>query len=945
MAFISEIVNHINKNYDLSKESLTIIFPNKRAALMLRNELMLNKYQSNIWLPQILSIQEAMCSWSGLQLIDNIDITFELIKILNKYGNLISNDLYGLASQMLKDFDEIDQYAIDAKQLFQNTKEAKEIGLWSPDENFQIDKNYIKFFSSLNDYYENLRELLFKDKVGYYGLISRYLYELSQEKLKDVVGNKKVIFAGFNALTKTEEGIIVRLVQDGVAELIWDLDEYYFCDKKQEAGLFARDFFLRNANVKQLTPNFLCRKLIQDHKNINIIETSGATIQANALQLKLANETKSINEQSSEVVVLSDETMLIPVLNCIPDNYEKLQVTMGFPYSKTMLNQFLTQLFAFQKNVKKSDKGIYFWTLIRLLNTELVKVIFNKKDLNQLFKWRDEYIRESFYYVDISDYENLKNNKDLYNFLCLISKKWDNIDDCISTIKQLLKDIFARVKNQDGSYFVRNQVSIAGRVINKIEKLINKYESMMQISDIEMLYKQASLQMTINLEGLHGGLQIMGLLETRNLDFKTVHILSVNEGILPQSKNNNSLIPYDLRVYYKLPTYNNKQAVYAYHFYRLLQNAENVNIYYNTLADGIGEGEASRFIKQILHELPAKNPNVNITEKIYKSPTTNNQEVKPLQVIKTDDVYKKIIDKLTFTSSKKIDGLSPTSISCYLTCPLKFYLQYIEIIHNDISNELIQSNDIGKIIHATLENLYNYFGDNEVTLQLYQDVYEKHYEEAYNKALTDNNFPNGLPSSGFNYLSSKMLDKLTKDFIKSEINFLKDDNTFKVIGLEKKLHSTLDIPEYNIKINLLGHADRIDQIGNKIRIIDYKTGAIKDNDVIIKKNTSQLKDLTDKSLQLLIYKYLYKRNNMEVHPDNIEPGIFGLRKMSKGLFRLSNKSNCFLEENLLADCESMFLELSKEILNKDVPFKQTDDEKHCLNCDFTEICKRNPNCF
>ena len=694
-----------------------------------------------------------------------------------------------------------------------------------------------------------------------------------------------------------------------------------------------------------MTPNFLEKKLIEDKKNINIIGASGAIIQTNALQLNLSDEKKSNNDKSSEVIVLSDESILIPVLNCIPDSFDKMQVTMGFPYSKTILNQFLNQLFAFQKNIKNNDKGIYFWSLLRLLNSELIKVIFTKEDIKCLFNWKNEYSRKSVYYISIEDYENLSTSSDLYDFLCLISIKWNNIAECVSSIKQLLKSVYNKVKNQGDSYFVCNQISIAGRIINKIEKLVNKYETIIQLRDIETLYKQSSLQMTINLEGSQGGLQIMGLLETRNLDFKTVHILSVNEGILPQSKITNSLIPYDLRSYYKLPTYNNKQAVYAYHFYRLLQNAENINIYYNTLADGMGEGEASRFIKQIIHEMPLKNPNVKIKEKTYKSPNNNNLETKDLQAIKTDDVYKKIVDKLTFTSDEKINGLSPTSISCYLTCPLKFYLQYIERIQDNTPNELIQSNVIGTIIHATLENLYGYFEDKEITFEIYKDIYDKHYEESYKKALADNNFPHGLPNSGFNYLSSKMLDNLIKSFIKSELDFLKGNNTFKIIGLEQKLHTIIEIPEYALKINLLGHADRIDQVGDKIRIIDYKTGSIRENDVIIKKNVKLLNDLSDKSLQLLIYKYLYKKNNENIVSENIEPGIFGLRKMSKGLFRLSNKSQFFSDENLLIDCESMFIDLFKEILNRDIPFKQTDDEKHCLNCDFVEICKKNPNYF
>ena len=448
--------------------------------------------------------------------------------------------------------------------------------------------------------------------------------------------------------------------------------------------------------------------------------------------------------------------------------------------------------------------------------------------------------------------------------------------------------------------------------------------------------------MTINLKGDYGGLQIMGLLETRNLDFKTVHIISVNEVILPQSKNASSLIPFDLRKHYGLPTYNNKQAVYAYHFYRLLQNAENIKIYYNTLADGMGEGESSRFIKQIIHEMPSKNPNANINEKIYKSPSNKNKEIEKIEAKKTDEVYDKIIKKLSFVSEDKKSGLSPTSISCYLKCPLKFYLKYIEKINDDIPQELIQSNVIGTIIHAALENQYKYLGSDDITLEKYQEIYDKHFNDALKKALADNNFPNGLPHSGFNYLSSKMMDKMIENFIKQEIKFLKANKSMKIIGLEENLFASIYVPEHKTNVNLTGNADRIDQVGNTIRIIDYKSGSVNDSDVVIKKNVNELKDLSEKSLQLLIYKYLYKKAHNDIAADDIEPGIIGLRKISKGIFSLSNNSSLFIGEDLIEDFESKLSAIYNEKLDKDIPFKQTEDENKCLNCSFVDICKRNP---
>ena len=940
MAFITEIASYIKENYDLSKESLTIIFPNKRAALKLRTELINSKFETNIWLPQILSIQEAMCSWSGLQLLDNIDIIFELIKIVNKAEKIFSNDIYGLASQMLKDFDEIDQYAVNAKNLFQNTKDAKEIDLQFLNEDYVIDRKHIEFFASLNEYYESLRKVLLENKSGYYGLITRHIYDSDIDNLREMVGNRKIIFAGFNAMTKTEEGIIVRLIQENIATLLWDLDEYYFNDSRQEAGIFAREFFERNKHIQSIKRNFIGNKLVTDKKNIDIIGASGAVIQTNALQLELHNESK---DNDNEVIVLSDESMLIPVLNCIPSGKsEEMQVTMGFPYSTCILNQFLQHLFVFQKNIRNNNKGIYFWSLVRLLNSELIKIIFTKEELKHLFNWKNENIKKSAYYISTEDFESLKEHHDIYDFLCLISPKWNSNTDCISSIKSLLKAIYKKVKINDKTNFISNQISVAGRIINKIEKLLNKYEDIIQIADIENLYRQSSSEMTINLKGDYGGLQIMGLLETRNLDFKTVHILSVNEGILPQSKNANSLIPFDLRKHYGLPTYNNKQAVYAYHFYRLLQNAENIKIYYNTLADGMGEGESSRFIKQIIHEMPSKNPNANIKEKIYKSPSNKNKEIEKIEAKKTDEVYDKIIKKLSFVSEEKKSGLSPTSISCYLNCPLKFYLKYIEKINDDIPQELIQSNVIGTIIHAALENLYKYFGNDDITLERYQEVYAKYFNDALKKALADNNFPNGLPHSGFNYLSSKMMDKMIENFIKQEIKFLKANKSMKIIGLEENLFASIYVPEHKTNVNLTGNADRIDQVGNTIRIIDYKSGSVNDSDVVIKKNVNELKDLSEKSLQLLIYKYLYKKAHNDIAADDIEPGIIGLRKISKGVFSLSNNSSLFIGENLTEDFESKLSAIYNEILDKDIPFRQTEDENKCLNCSFVDICKRNP---
>ncbi len=924
MAFISKIADYIIDNYDLTKEYLIIVFPNKRAALTLRNELS-KKIKTNIWLPQMLSIQEAMSSWSGLNLVDNIDVIFELIKIFAKSNELsASKNLFSLASQIVKDFDEIDQYAVDPKKLFNYLKEVKELELWTPDLSKPIESSYLNFFNSLHGFYISLKETLLKNKNAYYGMITNHVYNMTDEELENITANKKIIFAGFNAMTLTEEKVIVRLIESGKAVILWDLDKYYFEDKKQEAGAFARNFF---QNHPQIKPTFLNNNFIDENKDIKIIGVSGSGVQANALQLQLLK-----NENSNkEAIILADEKLLIPVLNSIPDKYKQLHVTMGYPYSKTIINTFIRNIFAFQNSINKNENTIYFWGLLNLLQTELCKIIFNKNDFKQLLQWQEDKLCKSIFYINVSDYDTLKENSNIHTFLKLISQKWDSPSDCLRNIKDILKNIYQLVSNTDNSNFIKNQISSAGRIINKIENLLLKHNISIKISDIESIYKQAASEMNINLKGDIDGLQIMGLLETRNLDFNTIHILSVNEGVLPQSKSNNSLIPFDLRIIFKLPIYKNKQAVYAYHFYRLLQNAQNINIYYNTLSDGMGEGELSRFIRQIIHELPSKNKNINIKEIFYQSPEFNNgNKTQKIIVEKNEEIIKKI--------EKKLLGLSPTSINCYLNCPLQFYIKYIENIQENTTDELIQNNIIGNIIHNTLQNLYENFSNKEIDINLYDTVVNDHLEDSYHKALISNNFTEGLPEKGFNYLTKKMIEKLIKDFIEQERKFIikNDDKPFKILCLEELLSHKFTIDEK--EVYLIGYADRIDKVGDKIRVIDYKTGSIHEEDLRIKKNTCSLKDLKDKSLQLIIYKYLYAKKNFE-DLEKIEPGIFGLRKISKDIFLLKNESEIFDNNNFISTCDDLFINLFSEILDKNIPFTQTDDDKKCKNCDYKNICK------
>ena len=944
MAFIQNIIDYIFKNYDLSKDIVEVVFPNKRASIHFKRQIV-SQLSKTSWMPITSSVQQAMEKWSGLHLVDSLDVALELMSINDKDANnkVLKQNFFGLASQMAKDFDEIDQYKVDAKNLFESLNEVKIIENYtfseytlSNEDSYKAQSKYLQFFSSLINYYSALRLNLFSRKVGYYGMITRCLSELPTDELVKRIDGKKIVFAGFNALTTTEEDVVVRLVENGNAVMLWDLDEYYINDKKQEAGRFANDFFAKHRNLagKKDYDNenhgisFIGNALSTAEKEINVISVSGSSVQANALQLMM-------EKRENSVVVLADEALLIPTLNSLPDSVGEINVTMGYPFANTPLYGFIDQFFRFQHSL--SDSKIDLWPLASFCDADFIKLVFNGKDYDSLMSWLKDKQSSSDLSLHVKDFSSIGisddnqedgASEDLARFLTLSSTKWIDSKDCIENLKSILRVSLQKIK--DESYFVKNQISVAGKVLNKVESLIKKYDSV-EILDLQMLILQIGREMSIAMKGEADGLQVMGLLETRNLDFDVVNMLSVNEGVIPKNKNSNSLIPYDVRKYYNLPTYNQQQAVYAYHFYRLLHNAKKINLFYNSLSDSSGLGEPSRFIRQIEYELVKKNPKVKLQYFQYKSPIIN---------LKSNIIS---VDK-DDTMLKKITKLSPTSISTYLRCSLQYYWKYIMNINCDEVNEEIQMNVIGSIIHNTLDELYRNFGNEIVTESKFLEVRNQYLDKCYQNALRNNNFRNGLPKTGFNSIIASVIDTMISRFLDNEHNIVKE-NSLRILCTEKELSFHLN------NVELHGFADRIDLLNDKLRVIDYKTGSVNPYDVSISGNAQQLQDMHDKSIQLIMYKYLFIKmlnsNTLgldealiaHIKEENIVPGIIALQKMSNGVFELK-VNNADLANDFEAQCDIMFEQLISDIFDKNNPFTQTDDIKVCGYCSFRNICKR-----
>lgn len=963
--FIQRLYDHIKSHYNLENEELTIVFPNKRAAFYLRSEFQ-KQCQQTIWLPQMLSIEEALTQWSKITLVDNIDLLFELIDIDAGTHKEQTSDLrvFGSqAAQMAKDFDEIDQYDIDAFHLFNDVKASKEMDIWNFDESKRKEKEqkYLQFFMSLYGYYQSLRKRLRAKGKGYYGMITRHLASLPDETLVAQTQGRKIIFAGFNALTATEERIIDKLVKNGCAEVIFDYDSHYVDNPDNEAGLFARRY---RASHPDWMTNGISDHLSTEKKTIHIISANGNTLQTKALQERLEAE-----QETDTAIILADEALLIPVLNAIPDKdcYKDLKVSMGYPITKTPVHQLIKSFFNLQRRDQISRKvtqqgivrdveGWYIWPVMQLMDLEIVKIIFSSTELAQFYNWKKERLTKGKFIFEATDINDCTDNIDLQQFMKLLlnatPSQCDDIPKAtIENLKQLIRFIAHKIQKQKddkGSVFLLNQVSEVGKALNRLSLVIERHGNYIHdLQSVEILYRLLCSNSTIKLNSSSTeGLQVMGLLETRNLDFQRLHLLSVNEGILPTDKQQGSFIPHFIRKAYGLPSYDEKQAVFAYHFYRILQNGEEIYLYFNSLGDFSG-GEASRYILQIRHELQPY-ANIEIKEEEFDSNASTSLEKIKLKVQKTD-----CLDKVLQYASEH--GFTPTSLSTYLNCSLRFYLKDILGIKEDQLDENIGINDIGTITHEVLQRLFADYLPKDGQFQIIdKELFEKVIMpqcEAKLEESIEHNKPYGFSDIGFNYLNRQIIRQQLKNYL----NFIAKQLTYNelvVLETEGKLETYLATPTGNCKI--WGFTDHIDRLGGTYRVIDFKTGKVENKDLTLPVRLQDitgidyLKTIPDKALQLLIYKYLYLKAHSDIEPQNVAAEIHGLRYSNTIVFGLTKEKakdgttvvDCLNDDTFITDMEALLCAAITDLLNTENPFEQTDDEKKCKNCAFQQICKR-----
>ncbi len=914
-SFLEDVIVDLQKRLiDVSK--LTFVLPSKRAGVFLK-ELLSRHYKKTSFLPEILSVETFVETLSDVVYCQNTELLFEFYDVylaITPKDQLESFDKFSKWAQILiQDFNEIDRYLISTPTLFNYLSAIKEINHWSLDkEQTPSVKNYISFWNRLPLFYTGLKQALLEKKKGYQGLV----YREAVNNLEQYIATnreKKFVFIGFNALNKAEEIIIQELLQQDLALIYWDIDETFINDPIHDAGLFTRVY---KSNWPYFTkhPFSWIIKKYTTAKNINVI---GAPKQIGQVKYigELLNELcKTQKSFSGTAIVLGEENLLIPLLNSIPNDIGPLNITMGLPLKSIPMALLFEALFKLHKT---SQKSLYYKDVVSIVSNPFIKPLFLDNDIDYS-DYISRHIQDNnVVYLSVQTLKTISKTKN--QLIDLLFASWnDNPNTAIQNSLALILLIKHSISKQNSKDLLSLEYLYRfHQIFNELQALNERHVHINTINILYNLYKEIIANETLDFKGEPlKGLQIMGMLETRVLDFETVIISSTNEGILPAGKSNNSFMPFDVKLENGLPTYKEKDAVYTYHFYRLLQRAKDIYIVYNTEPDVLNGGEKSRFITQL--EIENKH-NINhyiVSPKVPSIPKYLNQ------INKTDA----IINRLKIIAK---EGFSPSSLTNYIRNPIDFYYEKILGIKTfEEIEETVAANTLGTIVHHTLEDLYapikNRFlteYDIKTALVLIEPTVQKHFKMQ---------FKNGDFSTGKNLIIFEIAMRYVSNFLNKELEALKNGDTIKILSLEETLIAKLPIPELDFPVTLKGTVDRIDEFNGVTRIIDYKSGKIQQGQLEIVDWEDILTDYDkySKSFQVLSYAYLLNSKSQFLNP--VEGGVISFKNLQGDYFLKFSKKESINSrtKNRLITPETLdhfFVQLKAlilEICNPDIPFTE-----------------------
>ncbi|MGM0479925.1 MAG: PD-(D/E)XK nuclease family protein, partial [Bacteroidota bacterium] len=696
--FIDRIADYIHQE-DLALEHLTIILPSQRAKKYLQRSLY-NAYEKPIFSPEILTMNRWVQHLSPLPVIDQTRALFKLHEVhltVDPTETQTLDEFLNWGKTLLSDFDEMDRYLIDSKDLFKNLADIKEIENWS----FNTDealtegqKRFMRFWDLLPEYYKVFNERLQRDGECYMGQTYKSLAHHIDRAFE---GDKQrqFIFAGFNALSPAEKSIMKQLEKMGRASIFIDADEYYLQNKDHEAGLFLRDL-LKSLNTQSLP--FTENQLSSASKSVNIINCAQRTGQAQVSATLLHQEIPN-NELSDTLLVLADESMVVPVIKNIPASVEKTNITLGLPLKNTAIRSWVDLLFSVQEHhIHFQTDAVYHKDFIRFIKHPFIVAISSAVDRKIFQKIERRILENNWLFIAL---KKLNLSPLLEQIAGQFFGKWhfESAAHTLSVIRSVNRLIFDQIDREQDT-IEKAILYHFDSALRQLDNIFEEFQPSLNLGTFKKLFNQHWVNATIAYYGNPlEGLQVMGVLETRLLDFKNVIVVGLNDGSMPPTNTIQTFVPMDLRKYHGLPTPREKQGLFAHHFYRLLHAAERVWITYSTAEGNMGVDEPSRYIQQVELELARINPNISLNREDYTL-TNEEEQSEPLIIQKTPELLERI---RTYLSK----GTSASAIKTHLNCSLDFYYKYLLGFGEEGEvEEEIEASSFGSFIHDTLESVY-----------------------------------------------------------------------------------------------------------------------------------------------------------------------------------------------------------------------------------------------
>ena len=887
-SFLNHYVKHHLNRGPQNHNDFTIIMPSKRSVAALKTEF--SKVNQSIWLPKIIDIVSFIEKLSNVEILNQEDTILEFYKVYSKLKTEKKPDtfevFYSWASVLVNDFNELDRFLVNTDQFFEHHKALKNLNYFGVEKTKMI-QSYISFWEELPKYYQAFKTHLLKSKQAYQGLAYRIASKQIHEYLE--LNQNPIVFLGFNALNAAEEHIVETCLINGNCEIAWDIDQFYLNDKNHPANVFVHKYQKKWSAYKSAFINFETTSF-SESKTIEIISSPQHIGQAKSVSAILKNMSQDDIENTA--IILNDEKLISPILNSIPKDIKAVNITMGLPLNQTPVSDFFNLLVDHQKRQKQS------------LNYQTLKTILTHKLVTQNnFKSADDIIshleQQNILSINFQELIGLQAYNVEMKYLLNCFKSYQNPIEFIHTVLDFLDFTISRRSQTFEQYLLAFQ-----KVFTDLKTDLEKYPDL-SIMAISLLFKDKQQSEKLSFKGSKSkGLQIMGMLESRLLDFENVILTSVNEGVLPAGKSENSYITYNLKKQYGLPTHTEKDAIYAYHFFRLLQRAKQCYIIYDNDQSSFNKGEKSRFINYL--EI-FKAPNHILRDKQFSLSTTLESK-NFVEVQKTPEIMAKL-------KSLCEHGLSPTALTTYILNPILFYKRYIlGVKEPEQVDAVINPRDFGSVMHESIETFYKH---SDASLSL--DILDDFLKQSKNLLSTkfDEIYAKGTHQQGLNRIQFETARAYLRRFISKEKQAL-ETAPVKILDIEKSFETLFNT--HNHQVKLKGQIDRIDLFGDTLRIIDFKTGNVKPSDLKFDNFDDLIIDYKyAKAFQILFYAFVYSQEN---DVNDFKAGIISFKNLNAWFMALEFQKNNIIDKEILDNFQHQLGLLIDEILDPNIAFKE-----------------------